>query len=59
MVTLRNGIPVHEWLNQGQWEYFTFTTFERGLDISLVLTAITGNSHAQSFFFLLCLSDNS
>jgi hypothetical protein len=40
---LLNGVPQTDTLVQGTWEYFSFDVPTAGVDVSIILTAITGD----------------
>jgi hypothetical protein len=42
-IPLQDGVPSHEHVDSGQWEYFSYDLQQTGLDFSVVVTPITGD----------------
>lgn len=42
-IPLLDGVPAKESVQSGEWEYFSFLVTEAGLDLSIVVTPITGD----------------
>jgi len=40
---LMNGVPQSDTLQQGHWDYFSFDVPTAGVDVSIIITAITGD----------------
>jgi hypothetical protein len=40
---LQNGIPVRNWANQGSYQYFSFEVTAVGMDLAVLVTALSGD----------------